>query len=261
MKTLHIAPGYSAGASLRQAIRNASPNDELLRWPDDLSCGPIDTDDSLARAVWWGHIDDDWNLESVLNGFWERVAKSEDRLVVWFARHSAREVSFFLNWANRLGDLPYEVIDVTGRQFPTTMHDGTPVMTKPAKAVSQLGPPSLAAMFGSERELAEGERDAARQLWKQLRMENAPFRIVSESGLISAPEDFFDHLLLRSVTKNRQKIARLIGDTMQKNYEPYIQVGDQMLHTRVVSLIDEGKLLAEGDLRDMRNCHVRLPDS
>jgi len=260
MKTLHIAPGYSAGASLRQAIRDARPNDDILRWPDDLSCGPIDTDDSVSRAVWWGHTDDDWKLESLLNEFWERIAKSEDKLVVWFARHYAKEVSFFLNWVNRLGDRRYQVIDVTGRQFPTKMHDETPATIKPARAVSELGPISLAAMLGSERELTNEEKDGACQLWRQLKMENAPFRIVSESGLVSAPASFFDQSILNLATKNWQKIARLIGDAMQKNSEPYIQVGDQMLQTRVVSLIDEGKLLAEGDPWDMRNCRVRLPD-
>jgi len=118
----------------------------------------------------------------------------------------------------------------------------------------------LAAMLGSERELTNEEKDGACQLWRQLKMENAPFRIVSESGLVSAPASFFDQSILNLATKNWQKIARLIGDAMQKNSEPYIQVGDQMLQTRVVSLIDEGKLLAEGDPWDMRNCRVRLPD-
>lgn len=260
MTTLHIAPGYSAGASLRQAIRDASLSDDLLRWPDDLSCGPIDTDDSVSRAVWWGHTDENWKLDSLLNAFWDRVAESEDKLVVWFARHYAMEASFFLNMANRLGGKRYQVIDVTGLQFPTKTHDGTPVMTKPAKAVSELGPISLATMLGSERELTNEEKDDACQLWRQLKIENAPFRIVSESGLVSAPATFFDQSLLSLATTNWRKLARLIGDAMQKNSEPYIQVGDQMLQTRVISLIDESKLLAEGDPWDMRNCRVRLPD-
>ena len=38
-----------------------------------------------------------------------------------------------------------------------------------------------------------------------------------------------------------------------------MQVGPTMLLTRVVALVDEGKLLAEGDPWDMRSCNVRLP--
>jgi hypothetical protein len=41
--------------------------------------------------------------------------------------------------------------------------------------------------------------------------------------------------------------------------EDYIQVGDMMLLTRVLSLIGEGKLLVEGDQRDVWSCRVRLP--
>jgi hypothetical protein len=39
----------------------------------------------------------------------------------------------------------------------------------------------------------------------------------------------------------------------------YMQVGDMMLLARVVALVGEGKLLADGDPWDMRSCRVRLP--
>jgi hypothetical protein len=42
--------------------------------------------------------------------------------------------------------------------------------------------------------------------------------------------------------------------------EPYFQVGDIMLLARVMALIGEGKLLAEGDPWDMHSCRVRLPN-
>jgi hypothetical protein len=46
---------------------------------------------------------------------------------------------------------------------------------------------------------------------------------------------------------------------MGYNSEPYMQVGDMMLLVRVVALVSEGKLLADGDPWDMRSCRVRLP--
>jgi hypothetical protein len=39
MRTLHIAPGHSAGGSLHQAIRGAGRHEEVLFFHDDLSCG------------------------------------------------------------------------------------------------------------------------------------------------------------------------------------------------------------------------------
>jgi hypothetical protein len=56
-------------------------------------------------------------------------------------------------------------------------------------------------------------------------------------------------------------MARLIAYTMVNNDEPYFQVGDHMLQTRLVALIESGTLMADGDPWDMRNCRVRLPDT
>src|ERR1700726_3397331 len=108
MRTLHIAPGDSAGGSLRAAIRDAGGDDEVLGWRDDLSCGPIASDDPAARAKWWAPFYGDQDIEGDLKRFWDRIATTDDRLVVWFGRHSASELAFFLAWTDRLGDRPYE---------------------------------------------------------------------------------------------------------------------------------------------------------
>ncbi len=76
--------------------------------------------------------------------------------------------------------------------------------------------------------------------------------------MVSAPADCFDALLLAQSTLEWQRMARVIGNTMGHNCEPYIQVGDMMLLTRVVALVEAGKLLADGDPWDMRSCRVRL---
>ncbi|MDK4722772.1 DUF3658 domain-containing protein [Rhizobium sp. CNPSo 3968] len=48
--------------------------------------------------------------------------------------------------------------------------------------------------------------------------------------------------------------ARIIGETMGSISEPYYQVGDIMLHARLMALIDEGKLIAEGDPWNIQTC-------
>jgi hypothetical protein len=90
MGTLHIAPGHSAGGSLRQAIRGAGRHEEVLFFRDDLSCGPIASEDVAVRVAWWMQIHGDWETEAApLKAFWERVATTDDRLVVRFGRYSA----------------------------------------------------------------------------------------------------------------------------------------------------------------------------
>ena len=242
MSVLHIAPGHSAGGSLRQAIRGAGRPDEVLFFRDDLSCGPIDTDAIAPRVAWWARFHGDWEIEAApLNAFWERVARTDDRLVVWFGRHSALEMAFFLAWADRLGDRPYSVIDQ-------------------ARPVSSMPPYQLASLLGSERQVTAQEAAEARRQWRRLRTENAPFRVVTPEGLASAPARHFDHLLIEQVTGEWSKVARVIGSALGLNSEPYWQVGDLMLLGRVVALIDAGKLLAEGDPSDVHSCRVRLPD-
>ncbi|MEI7872744.1 MAG: DUF3658 domain-containing protein [Alphaproteobacteria bacterium] len=240
MTTLHIAPGDSAGGSLHQAVRSAGRNEEVLRSRDDLSCGPIDSDDHSARVAWWAQFYDMAEVTSDYERFWNRVETTDDRLVVWFGRHSASELAFFLALADRLGDRPYDIVDVAG-------------------TVAIIPADRLATLLGSERPITAQEREEARRHWRQLRQENAPFRVVSPTGLVSAPIEHFDSVLIEQATPAWQKIARVVSDAMAYTSEPYYQVGDLMLLTRVVALVDAGKLLADGDPWDMHACKVRLP--
>src|SRR5476651_831493 len=165
MRTLHIAPGDSAGGSLQTALRDAGRDEEVLRSIDDLSCGPIDSDDPSARTRWWSQFHSDAEEKDLLAKFWSRVATADERLVVWFSRNSAQELAFFLAMADRLGDRPYDIVDVTtapGR-FPR---------------VASLAGHRLSTLLGSERSVTEQERNEAGAQWQRLRRENAPFRVV-----------------------------------------------------------------------------------
>ena len=250
MKTIHIAPGDSAGGELRQALQLAGRDDEVLSFPDDLSCGPIDTNEPSARANWWGQFRDGPAPEDDLREFWERASALGLRRVLWFGRHSALELAFFLAWTERLGDLPCEVIDVT--------ESGPTVLSRPIEAVSIVPPEALKLLFGTERPMTRREIDESRRRWQRLQSENAPFRVVTESGLISAPADYFDPLLLSHATSDWQEIIYVVGHTLGASSEPYFQVGDLMLRARVVALVNEGRLLVDGDPWDGKR-HVRLP--
>jgi len=259
MKTLHIAPGLSAGGLIVQAVRGAGRPDKVLSWPDDLSCGPIDSDDPAARATWWARFDDDWKIEASLREFWERVRATDDRLVVWFGRHSASELAFFLAWTDRLRDRPFDIVDVTGLVFPLGREADPSATSGPVEAVGIIDPERLRTLLGRERPATALEVEQASQNWRKLKLENAPFRVVTATGLVSAQLDYFDSSLLQQVTPEWKKVVRVIGEAMVLCDESYFQVSDTMLLARVVALVGEGKLLADGDLRDMRSSRVRLP--
>jgi Protein of unknown function/Domain of unknown function (DUF1835) len=252
MSTLHIAPGDSAGGSILQAMRELGRNDEVLRFTDDLSCGPIEPDLPATRAAWWQPYHDEPDTEDKFKIFWDRVDSADEELVVWVSRHCAREYAFFLSWVDRMGARPYSVIDVTGRMLPG--------LSRPLPIVSHMQPSQLKAVLGTERPLTEREKDDARGLWSRLKRENAPFRVVTPGGMTSAPVEHFDPFLLANATTEWQRIIRLVHETIGTTSEPYYQVGDVMLLARVVALVGDGKLLADGDPWDMVTCRVRLPD-
>jgi Protein of unknown function/Domain of unknown function (DUF1835) len=259
MKVLHIAPGDSAGGSLRQAMRIADLQQEVLSFHDDLSCGPIAWGTSRERAAWWSHIHEA-RLPEEFEAFWHRLETADERLLVWFGRHAASEHAFFLALADRLQGRPYDIVDVTDLQWTVTRPDGTAALMSPAGAVGLIPTDRLVPLIETARPITTDEAAAAARLWQRLRAQNAPFRIVTPTGLASAPLDHFDASILEHATKEWRKVLFVIGSTMAHNCEPYIQVGDIMLLERLVALVEEGKLLADGDPWDMRACRVRLPD-
>ena len=129
----------------------------------------------------------------------------------------------------------------------------------PRIAVGTIQPERLRSFLGTERRPTAEEGQAAIGRWRRLKVEDAPFRIVTDDGLASAPIDHFDHLILGNVTTEWQSIGRVVFYTMFETMEPYAQVGDLMLHARVIALVDGGHLEADGDPGDMEGRRVRLP--
>lgn len=246
MSNLHIAPSDSAGGSLAHALREAGQDFEVLRFRDDLSCGPIYPLDPGTRAAWWSQWYDGIEVEMALNQFRDRIAAAHDRLIIWFSRHSASEFCFFLALITWLGERPAHVIDVTGRQVPSKKRDGSTIIYQPI-SVSTMQADTLKSLLDREVLLAAHERREAEALWQHLQAENAPFRVVTEAGLVSTTIDYFDQVIMSQATSEWQAGARIIGNALALSSEPYKQVGDLVLQTRLVALVEQGRLLAEGD--------------
>ena len=155
---------------------------------------------------------------------------------------------------------PYDIVDVTNLQWTIPRPDGTSAVTQPAGAVGGVPADRLVAQLETARPISPQEAGDAGRLWQHLRSQNAPFRVVTPTGLASAPIDHFDSSILEQAAREWRSSAYVIGSTMAHNCDPYMQVGDVMLLARLVALVEEGKLLADGDPWDMRACRVRLPD-
>jgi hypothetical protein len=105
-------------------------------------------------------------------------------------------------------------------------------------------------------------RERHHGLWRRLRVEDAPLRVIDADGLRSAPITFFDQQLLSFAKASWQKPARIIGEAIAEwvgsPMEPYFQAGDGILAVRVFALVEAGVLEGRGDLTDIRQSDVRL---
>jgi hypothetical protein len=230
----------------------------VLRFLDDLSCGPIDPDEPRVRAKWWETDEDAFAAET--SRFWDRVEIGPERIIVWYGAHHAGELAFVHAWCARMEHREQYVVDVTGFTFPITRPDGTLGVSRPMQTMGYMQPRDIRGFFGQERLWPDAEKHAFALNWRRLMAENAPFRRVTDQGLQSAPVDYLDPLLLEHATPEWQSINRLIGTALAYGSEPYIQTGDVMLHRRIVALVEQGRLLADRDPRQRLGCSVRRPD-
>ncbi|MEV6769398.1 DUF3658 domain-containing protein [Nocardia sp. NPDC051030] len=245
MAPVHAMPTYPAGGTLTAVFmdRGVEPVPVALLM-NDLSCGPLEPDDLGVRHNWLRQIVGDEVIgldaprEDVVDGrFWWRVPADADDLIVWFSRADATDLAFVMAVSDRLGERPFRVIEVT---------DGRPV--------SALSPEEMARLLGTERTITAVEHVEMRTRWQQLKRENAAFRVLTPDGstLASAPADQFDALLLANVGAEGSWAARVVAHAMAE-----AGTGDAVLFWRLAVLVEQGRLVADGDPR-LGPTHIAL---
>ena len=264
--TLHVVFTPSGAGSLRPALTSAGRDDQVIALFDNLSFGPINPADLSSRAKWienelgWTEWD---NMNSKSEQFWHQALSPDHRKVAWLSRRSAMEFAGFLEWLWRLGDQPCEVIDLTEVKVSRRPELGPPTSATLAISVAMLTPKQIRdnQLFDQAKALSAEARSAHQDLWRQLRAENAPLRVLKGNTLASAPISFFDSLLMSHVTDDWQKVARVIGHALGSQMDDCIfQTGDLVLASRVDALVQAGRLELQGESAlEMQASKVRLP--
>jgi len=97
-------------------------------------------------------------------------------------------------------------------------------------------------------------------MWRKLRAENAPFRVVAGDELVSARIAFYDDYLISCADGQWRNAALVIGHAMFSAEKRGHDVGDAVLYGRLRALAAAGRLESRGDLsRPSRFSKVRLP--
>jgi hypothetical protein len=264
----HILFSDTAARLLNEALRIVGREDRVIYLPDDLSFGPINPPDPVAREDWMHHelgldlTDDEWPLDQV-EAFWDEALTTSARRIIWVSKLSASEYGGFLELVWRIGDTPCDVIEFDRQEIAYRGRDGF-VRRNQVLVLGELAPEHFTETRYWERAvpLDAVARERYRANWARLRGENAPLRILDDSGMISVPITYFDDLLIACAIERWQKVARVIGEALVGFIDgPFHQVGDFVLVARLRALARSGRLESKGDMAKPRFSEVRLPGS
>jgi hypothetical protein len=262
----HVVFTPSGAGCLVQALRKAGRDDHVIACSDDMSFGPINPADSSSRAEWveqeLGQVD--WNkAPNSKERLWDETRFPDNRKIAWLTRRSAREYAGFLEWLWRRGDDPSEVVDLTDVTVSYRPEHGPPWPPRLAISLAMLHHDVIASekLWELAAPLQASTRTRYLDLWRQLREENAPLRVLEGGDLVSAPISFFDSPLMSHASDEWQKVARIVGQALAAEWDDgVLQTGDLVLAARVNALVESGRLECRGKSPlEMRFSEVRLP--
>ena len=264
MSTLHIVFTPSGAGSLRDALDALGRDDRVVCPFDCYAFGPINPPDGARRAKWVADELDYAGWDNVVReteAFWREALAEGERKVAWFSRRSAAEYSGFLEWLWRFGDRSCALIDVGEVVVTTPARGAAPAETRRALSMGLLTARQIIAsgLIDRAEVPAAATRAGYRETWRRLRSEDAALRVLGPDGLVSAPIEHFDPLILSRATDRWRRPARIVGDILADELSAaLLQTGDLVLASRVRALIEAGSLEQRGDPLDVQRNEVRL---
>ncbi|MDP4093910.1 MAG: DUF3658 domain-containing protein [Bacillota bacterium] len=162
------------------------------------------------------------------------AAKSKEPIRVWRsnAPFSACAFAFLCNALENI-ECKISIIDLP--EYWTTS-DNT---IQSCSDWSEVLPDKLHGFLHLEREITDMEKRLQSCFWSDLKAENAPLRALVNGKLISVPEDFYDHIIIKNIPENEFVMVQLIGTILGK-YP--LGIGDGWYALRIKKMIAENKL-------------------
>jgi hypothetical protein len=246
-------------------------------FPDDLSFGPIDSNDPEERRVWeeanlrptddslpprvelppLPPLLDGWrSIADQTKEFWT-IALGATACTVWFTRRVPSEYCGFLAWVERVSAKRYNVVDVTDAR--------SSVDRKPVFSIAYADPSKLdfRSLLAGAAPLELEAREDYLRLWKTLRDENAALRVLVKGDLVSASIDFFDKLILSCVPANWRKARWVAGGASAAMWDEYATQGNErIIMSRLFALAEARRIECKGDVGEWwRSCEIRKKEA
>jgi hypothetical protein len=201
---LHVTFGHSAAGSLKKALATLRIAEDVAALADDYSMGPIDPGDADQRADWEREElgeDDPIAISDVVTSFWQNVSTWPGQVVV--------ELSGLHELLWRVPGANIHVVDVASVDF--RRDDVSTYDERHAFAIVRDERIVELSLIDAARPVSDVERASYRRAWGRLRTENAALRVLTTSGLVSAPVDYFDDRIRALITDDWQRCTRIVG--------------------------------------------------
>jgi hypothetical protein len=242
---LHIFFSASAAGSFIQMLDARRIDDKVTALDEELDFGPISNGSLAERTVWLDEAapldfgDRDWIAEDesrIRSG----VSSNEDRLI-WIAPASAAEQAG-LSWFISNFDIRKTSIAIVDFPVKSAGDQRMPL------CLGELGVEAMHLLYDDCPRVPLQDSRFGEDRWNQLVAENALLRVVEGGELRSAPDEYFDALLLAHCGGKWERWYRVLADVMGDVWDSGQSAGIELLLWRLRCLIQEDRIACDGEL-------------
>lgn len=232
---INLVQGHSAGALLRQAIRDFGLPGEVRVIDDELSLGPLHDDE--GRDAWWlttyGPYPEAYQPR--LYDQWKAIGAdltAESEILLW-SSHSA-------------GDFVFErMAAFVLRDRTNIFHVNVPASGK-LEGVTFRNADELAAMEINKRPMTIAERATWAEMFEKQIRPSRGVRVLQGGSLVARPDDALDQHLLEHCPADWTKWYYVVGNAMA-DCDGANLISDAFFSWRLRSLVATGRVEAQGD--------------
>jgi Domain of unknown function (DUF1835)/Protein of unknown function len=240
---------------------------EVVQIKDDYAVGPLGniyTEEGInARKDWWrtvlkggelegivdsGEVDDTKTVSALINALEENP---EEIIWIWAAQNQ-HDVSGYYWLVSQLKEFQGRIFILYLNNLPFINEKGH--IFYPSN-LFEIQPKEFVKAKKLARPVTLSEFEIDPDEWAKICEENKGIRTL-EGGkkLIQHDYDYYDDLLLKSITMNWQKVNRLLHAFFSKNRNT---TGDAYLLCRLKKMIGEEKIDVQGEIKNRKDFEVK----
>lgn len=265
---IHIVFQEADIAALKKSFElDETLRGDIIQIKDELAVGPIASilsqDGIEARKQWWrevlqgsdyeklvdsGEIDD----VKTVTGLIERLTRNQEEIVWIWAAPNKHDVSGYYWLISQLKDLQGRILILYLHNLPFINEKGHIFYPE---NISEIPPREFLKAKKLARPVTLSEFEIDSDEWANLCNENKGVRTL-ESGkkLVQHDYDYYDNELIKFITNDWQKVTKLFHIFFLKSKNT---TGDAYLLWRLKLMINEGKIDAQGEIKNMKDFEVK----